>query len=254
MSGGMEERREELVALVNAQGSVSLREIKQVFPDVSEVTIRTDLKALDAEHRIIRVHGGARSVGQIIGTDDLIDSRAARCVQAKALIAQKAASLVRPDSTLFLDSGSTTTAFARVIPDQRSIVFTNSLTCVTELARLGNVAVRLIGGALNRYSLSLNGGSAVEAIRSISYDQLFLGVTGFQLDRGVMCGSDDEAALKRALIERADRVIALMDSTKVGRRSTFHVCDLDDIDVVVSDGNLPDDFLRACEDARVEVL
>ena len=254
MTASMEERRDALVKLVNTQGSVSLREIKQTFPEVSEVTIRTDLKALDAEQRIIRVHGGARSVGQVIGTDDFLDNRSARNVSEKALIAQKAAALVRADGTMFLDSGSTTTAFARVLPDVRSIAFTNSLTCASELAHLTNVGVQMIGGSLNRYSLSLNGGSAIESVRRLNFDQLFLGVTGYHADCGIMCGSDDEASLKRACIERADTVIALMDSSKVGRRSTFFVCGLDDIDIVVSDGKLPGDFLRACEDAGIEVL
>ena len=254
MAGSMEERREALVQLINQQGSVSFRAIKQAFPDVSEMTLRTDLKTLDAERRIVRIHGGARSVSQVIGTDDLLDSRSMRNVQAKQLIAEKAVKLIRPDSALFLDSGSTTTDLARVMPDERAIIFTNSITCATELARLEQGRVMVVGGNLNRFSLSLNGGTAIEEVRRLNFDVLFLGVTGFQADTGFMCGSDEEAALKRVCIERASRVVVLMDSSKVGRRSTFHICDLHDVDIVVSDDDLPADFVRACEDCSVEVM
>ncbi len=250
----VDERRDKIVRLVNAEGSVSFAQIKAAFPEVSDMTLRTDLKVLDADRLIVRVHGGARSVETVVGTDGLIDSRSTRNVDAKELIASKAASLVRNDTTLFLDSGSTTTVLARSLPDQRNIVFTNSVTCAVELARLEHTRAILIGGNLNRYSLSLYGGRSVEDVRRLNFDQLFLGVTSFQSSSGFMCGSDEDAALKRACIERADQTIVLMDSSKVGRRSTFQICDLDAVDIVVSDGELPHEFLRACDNADVKVL
>ena len=250
----VDERRERLVRLVNAEGSVSFAQIKKAFSDVSDMTLRTDLKALDAERRIVRVHGGARSVETVVGTDGLIDSRSTRNVDAKEIVAAKAAELVRANGTIFLDSGSTTTMLARSLRDQREIVFTNSVTCAVELAHLEQVRTILIGGNLNRYSLSLYGGRSVEDVRRLSFDQLFLGVTTFQSSSGFMCGSDEDAVLKRACIERADQTIVLMDSSKVGRRSTFQICDLDAVDVVVSDGELPHEFLRACDNADVKVI
>ncbi len=169
-------------------------------------------------------------------------------------MARKAAQLVRPNGTPFLDSGSTTTMLARELPDQRSIVFTNSITCACELARLEQVRAILVGGNLNRCSLSVCGGRSAEDVRRLSFDQLFLGVTSFQSSTGFMCGSDEDAALKRACIERADQTVVLMDSSKVGRRSTFQICDLDAVDVVVFDGELPHEFLRACDNADVQVI
>ncbi len=249
----VEERRERIVQLVNAEGSVSFAQIKQLFPDVSDVTLRTDLKTLDAERRIVRIHGGARSVEFVIGTDGLLDSRSTRNVDAKSTIARKAAELIRPDSTIFLDSGSTTTMLARALPNERLLVFTNSITCAAELAKLETARSIVIGGNLNRYSLSLNGGRSVEDVRQLNFDQLFLGVTSYCTNSGFTCGSDEDAALKRACIERAERTVVLIDASKIGRHSTFKICDLEAIDMVVSDGQLPEDFLRSCEMAGVEV-
>lgn len=254
MTAPMKERREGIVMLVNSEGTITFAQLKAAFPDVSEMTLRTDLKALDEARRIVRTHGGARSVGFVVGTDDLLLNRNTRNVSAKEAIARKAAGLVRLDSTVYLDSGSTATALAREMADQRTLVFTNSLTCAAELARLEQARCIVVGGNLNRFSMSLNGGKAIEDLSSLSFDQLFLGVTAYQASTGFTCGSDEEAALKRACIARAEQTIVLMDSSKPGRRSTFKICDLADVDVVVSDGGLSDDFLKACADAGVEVL
>ena len=114
----MEQRRNQIVELVNRKGSISFAQLKEAFPSVSEMTLRTDLKALDEARRVVRVHGGVKSVEQVVGTDDLLSRRAARNAEAKQIIAEKAAALLRPNTTLFLDSGSTATAVARCIPDQ----------------------------------------------------------------------------------------------------------------------------------------
>ncbi|AEB06367.1 transcriptional regulator, DeoR family [Coriobacterium glomerans PW2] len=250
----VDERREKIVHLVNTAGSVSFGQIKTAFPEVSDMTLRTDLKALDECRRIVRIHGGARSVEFVIGTDDMLDSRSLRNVAAKETIAEKAAALVRSDSTIFLDSGSTTTMVARDLDDQRMLVFTASLTCAMELARLSLARSIIVGGALNRFSFSLNGGRTLEDVRGLNFDQFFLGITSYQDDFGFSCGSDEETAVKRACIERAEQTVALMDSSKIGRRSTFQICDLDDVDIIVSDGCLPESFLHDCARAGVRVV
>lgn len=250
----LEERRNGIVDFVNVEGSVSFSQLKTQFPQVSDMTLRTDLKSLDEERRIVRIHGGARSVGYVIGTDDLLDNRIGRKAEEKAEMARKAVSLLRPDTTVFLDSGSSTTTLARAIPDMRLLVFTSSITVAAELARLERAQAFVIGGRLNRFSMSLHGSQAIDAIKGLSFDQLFLGVTSYHQATGFTCGSDEEAALKRACIRQSDQVIALMDSSKVGRRSTFSICDLDGVDVVVSDDRLPDDFRSACSNADVTVL
>ena len=226
MSTSMQERRDGIAQFVTAEGSVTFGQLKKAFSGVSEMTLRTDLKALDEARRIVRTHGGARSVEYVVGTDDLLLNRNTRNVEAKAIIARKARELIRPDSTIFFDSGSTTTALAREMEDVRALAFTNSLTCAAELARLERVRTIMVGGGLNRYSMT----------------------TGFA------CGSDDEAALKRALIAHAEKTVVLMDSSKLGQKSTFKICDLADVDCVVSDGNLTEHFKKYCEEAEVEVL
>ena len=253
-SMAMEERRERIVDYINSEGTVTFTQLKSVFPDVSEMTLRTDLKTLDQQRLIVRVHGGAKSVGFAVGTDDLLARRVGRRSSEKTTIAQKAAALVRPGYTIFIDSGSTTTALAAAMEDMDLLVFTNSLTVASELARLERAKTFVIGGRLNRYSKSTTGARAIESVRSLTFDRVFLGVTGYQRGEGFSCGSDDEAVFKATLVERAHKCVVLMDSSKEGRPSTFRVCGLPNVNTVVSDGDLSGDFITACEDAGVTLL
>ena len=254
MATTMNQRRDGIVQLVSELGNVTFAQIKERFSDVSDMTLRTDLKTLDAERRIVRTHGGARSVEYVVGTDDLLLNSSSRNIEAKVAIAKKACGLVRPNTTFFLDSGSTTTELAKELADTRAIAFTNSLTCAAELARLEQLDTIVIGGKLNRYSMSLNGSKSIEEIGLLNFDMLFLGVTSFQSSMGFGCGSDDEAALKRALISHAERTAVLMDSSKLGQRSTFKICGLENVDYVVSDGKLSEHFKKYCEEADVTIL
>lgn len=145
----MEQRRNQIVELVNAKAALALPSSRKLSPSVSEMTLRTDLKALDEARRVVRVHGGVKSVEQVVGTDDLLSRRSARNAEAKQIIAEKAAALLRPNTTLFLDSGSTATAVARCIPDQPMLIYTSGLSCAMELAKLEKPHVSLPGGSLN---------------------------------------------------------------------------------------------------------
>ena len=250
----MEQRRNQIVELVNRKGSISFAQLKEAFPSVSEMTLRTDLKALDEARRVVRVHGGVKSVEQVVGTDDLLSRRSARNAEAKQIIAEKAAALLRPNTTLFLDSGSTTTAVARCIPDQPMLIYTSGLSCAMELARLEKPHVSLPGGNLNRFSLSVCGTQSVQTMEGINFDLLLLGVTSYSPDTGFTCGVEDEARLKQTVLRRSEQKAVLLDSSKIGLKSTFHICDLSEVDIVISDGKLPAEFLQACKAAGVTVL
>ena len=245
MGKTVDRRRDEIVDFVVREGVITFAQLKEKFPTASEMTLRTDLRALDEERRIVRIYGGARSVEEVVGTDGLLSDRTVRNVSAKQQIADKAATLVRPNTSIYLDSGSTTTVLASKLPDVPMLIFTNSLTVASELSRLERPQVVMVGGTLNRYSMSLAGGRAVDEVRRLSFDQVFLGVTSFDAVAGFSCGSEEEARLKRAAAEQARQVLMLMDSSKESRRSTFSFCDLSQADVVVSDGRLSDGAVAA---------
>lgn len=250
----MEQRRNTIVDLVNQSGNISFSQLKKNFPQISEMTLRTDLKALDEAKRIVRVHGGAKSVDVVIGTDDMLSRRLVRNMEAKQLITQKTLPFIRKDTTIFLDSGSTTTTLASCMPDQSNLIYTNSLSCAAELCRLSKPAIHLLGGAMNQYSMSTCGIHTIRDVARINFDQAFMGVTSYCDQTGFTCGVDEEAVLKQAVLRQAEQIIVLMDSSKVGVKSTYSICGLQDVDLIISDGCLPEDFLDTCTKYHVQVI
>ena len=136
----------------------------------------------------------------------------------------------------------------------RDRIYTTGLTCATELSSLSNPTVMLPGGKLNRYSQSVFGFSAIKELERVNFDQAFLGITGFHPSAGFSCGISDEAILKQTAIRQSEQVIALMDSSKVGVKCSFNICTLSEIDIVVSDGELPEEFLAECRRFGVRVI
>ena len=112
----------------------------------------------------------------------------------------------------------------------------------------------LPGGKLNRYSQSVFGFSAIKELESVNFHQSFLGITGYHSATGFSCGIRDEAILKQTAIRQSDQVVVLMDSSKLELKCSFNICGLDAVDILVSDGNLPEEFLEQCEKHQVKVL
>ncbi|HPJ03643.1 MAG TPA: DeoR/GlpR family DNA-binding transcription regulator [Candidatus Limiplasma sp.] len=247
-------RQRILAEKINTLGSVSFSTIKEAFPNVSDMTLRRDLEYLDQMKQIIRIHGGAKSVDVVIGTDDLYNKRIIRNAEAKMLIARKALQLLNDNTSVFMDSGSSTTEFAKVFPDGRYLVFTSGISCALELSRLAETQVYMVGGKINSFSLSVNGSRSLTFLDNISFQTAFLGVTGYIHGRGFTCGSEEDCELKRAVIRKSEKVIALMDSKKVGISSTFTFANLDDVDVVVSDGELSEEAQREFHEANIEII
>lgn len=136
------------------------------------------------------------------------------------------------------------------------LIYTSGLSCAMELAKLEKPHVSLPGGRLNRFSLSVCGAQSIQTMEGINFDLLLLGVTSYSPETGFTCGVEDEARLKQTVLRRCDceQKAVLLDSSKIGLKSTFHICELSDIDIVISDGKLPVEFLQACRNAGVTVL
>lgn len=249
----MEQRRNAIVDFVNEKGNITFAQLEKKFPEVSQMTLRTDLKYLDEIKKIVRIHGGAKSVEVVLGTDDYIGRRAVRNVEEKENVVEKAVSLIKPNTTIFMDSGSTTTALAKIWPDQPNFIFTSSMTCAMELSKLKSPTVFVIGGELNKFSMSVCGVSAIEQIKAVNFDLAFLGVTSYSSDVGFSCEVLMESYLKQAVLQRSGERIVLMDSFKTDKKSTFHICRLEEVSMVISDPGISKEFREECERVGVQL-
>lgn len=249
----MEERRRRIVELVNTMGNVSFAQLKERFSDVSEMTLRTDLKYLDETHQILRVYGGAKSVYSVIGSDDLLSRRQMRNLPQKQAIAKKAVVFLAENRSVFLDSGSTVTELVRCMPDMQMLIFASGVDYLPELAQLSKLEVHLFGGKMNRNSMCVGGPQTLKELSQLHFDLAILSTTSYNENAGFACGDADAAELKRAVLQCTDRVIMLMDSQKIGLSSTFSFAALDQIDVVVTDEQVPKEFRKACADKQIEL-
>ena len=250
----VENRRNAIVRWINDKGEITFAQLKEEFPNVSDMTLRTDLKNLDDNKRIVRIHGGARSVDVVVGTDDYLGKRSIRNVDAKKTIIMKAKEIIHPGMSIFLDSGSTTTMLAAELDDQPNLIVTSSISCAMELARLEKPQVLMPGGALNRYSMSICGSQGISELQKMNFDLAFIGVTSYDEKTGFACNVYEESLLKQTAIKKAEKSIILMDSTKLGKHSSFTIGSLQEADAVISDGRLPASFLAACKEHDVEVF
>lgn len=250
----MQQRRLKITELINREGQITFPRLKQAFPDMSEMTLRTDLKYLDETGAIIRIHGGAKSIETVAGTDGLLAHRTVRNQELKMQIAQKAVSLLHPQSSVFIDSGSTTTVFSRYIPDEPRQIFTSGISCATELAALNRASIHLIGGNLNRYSLSVAGSRSILELQSYNFDICFLGVTSFNPNVGFCCEGQEDCILKQVALSRSLYTVALMDSTKFGLSNTHCVCPPNGVNAIVTDDLLTDEQRKYFVDLGVTVI
>ena len=232
----MNERQKAIVDLVNRKGKVSFQELKETFASVSEMTIRRDLESLDQMRLLIRIHGGAKSFETVMERDDLFQRLMVTNTQAKETIARKALPLVKSGMTIYLDSGSTVTAFARVLPDEPYLIFTASLSVAIELTRLKKSEINVLGGRLNSQSFCMNGTRGLEWLKDVNLNLAIFGTTGYSQENGFTCGDSNEYELKRTIASRSTKNVVLMDASKVGTVSPFTFATLEDIDVVVADG------------------
>ncbi|MBQ8536752.1 MAG: DeoR/GlpR transcriptional regulator [Clostridia bacterium] len=250
----MVERRQKITALVNEKGMITFQELTHAFPQVSEMTLRKDLKYLDETQQIVRIYGGARSLDTVVGADVPLKHRMTQNMDKKRQIAQKARELVQPGAAVFLDSGSTCTELARVFPDVQSLVFTGGLNCLNELSRLKSPEIHVLGGVMNKDSLSVRDPRIARDMSSVNLTCAFISANGYTREQGFTCRSETRREMEQAVISRADKVVVLMDSQKVGSVSTFTICGAEEIDVLVSDDQLDPQVRCELEAAGVLVL
>lgn len=251
----MNERRILIQDYIQRKQEVTLNELKELVPDVSEMTLRRDIKALEQEGSIIRIHGGAKSINSInMLVEDVFSKRSGVNNDKKQEIGDKAAEYIVSENSIYLDSGSTTMALAQRMPDKRVLISTSGINIALELLRLQNSTINIIGGEFDKNCISMAGPQAVKNIWNLNIDTAFIGVSGFSKECGFSCGSAYHCEIKNLVLKKAKRRIVLMDSTKVGKALPYTFAWPEDIDLVITDSNLPDDIRKFLQDKGVEVV
>jgi DeoR family fructose operon transcriptional repressor len=245
-------RRQRLVLIVDSRGAARLEELSAAL-GVSQATVRRDLNALAAAGRLRRVHGGAVAIDQRLD-EPHFDVKAAAAAEEKQRIAARAIELLSPEETVYLDSGSTVHALARLLHGwTRLTVVTNSLPVATELAGRGPRLI-VIGGELRATSRAFVGPLTRFLLDDLHLDRAVMGTFALSLDDGLTTTDPSEAYTKQLVISRAREVILLADSTKLGTRSFVRAGRVEDVDVLVTDAGIDERTVRTLTRRGVRVI
>lgn len=247
-------RRRSILEQVKKNGEVIITDLSKQF-DVSEVTIRNDLEYLEKKKLLIRARGGALNVESHVGIDQSILAKNELHMAEKMAIGQKAAELISDNETIILDSGTTTAEIAKNLNRFGNLtVITNALNISNILIGESNVRLIVPGGFLRQNSMSLIGPMAENSLNSFYVDKVFLSTDGFDTTQGIYTPNIEEASLNAVMIEIAQKVILVTDSSKFNRKSFVFICGLDKIDTVITDSGISDKDHKRLEDSGMKVI
>ncbi|MFB7717861.1 MULTISPECIES: DeoR/GlpR family DNA-binding transcription regulator [unclassified Nocardia] len=250
-----EERQEAIAALVVQRGRVSVTELSEQF-DVTTETVRRDLAALDRAGVLRRVHGGAMPAAALtaveLGTGEREHTRAAE----KDRIAKAALAFLPPTGgSILLDAGTTTSRIAAQLPADRELVaVTNCVPIAARLCGYPGVRLHLLGGRVRGVTQAAVGAETLRALGDLRVDVAFIGANAFTIAHGLSTPDPDEAAVKRAMVAGAHRVVVVADSAKAGREDLMRFAPITDIDVLITDDELRPALRDGLSESGIEVV
>jgi DeoR/GlpR family transcriptional regulator of sugar metabolism len=221
---------------------------------VSPVTVRADLAELERRGRLVRIHGGAMAATKAAHELNF-EHRAQIQHTAKHAIGKYAASLVRDGDSIFLDASTTALELARQVSDRRELtVITNSLRSAQELATFPNITVIMPGGIVRREAFSLVGRWSADLIQEFNISRAFMGARGFTLQEGLTDVNPDEVALKRAIVQVAKQVVALMDHSKWNQVALASFCSVEQLTTIITDKRAPRKMVQEAQARGIQVV
>ncbi|WP_328494639.1 DeoR/GlpR family DNA-binding transcription regulator [Streptomyces sp. NBC_00414] len=247
------ERQQEILRLARDGGRVDVVSLAEEFQVTAE-TIRRDLKALDRAGLLRRVHGGAIPAGRLDFEPDLAE-RETTSADEKDRIAKAALAELPDEGTMILDAGTTVARLAGALPLETSLtVVTHSLPIAARLADHPGIQLHLIGGRVRHRTRAAVDAWALRAYGEIRADVVFLAANGFSAEHGLTTPDLAEAAVKRAALAAARRVVLLADSAKHGQEHFARFGDLGEVDLLITDSGLSPEDATAIERGGTEVL
>ncbi|TFW26283.1 DeoR/GlpR transcriptional regulator [Massilia arenosa] len=239
------QRKQHLLDLLKRDGRLVARQLSEEL-NVSEDTIRRDLREMARDGLLQRVHGGALPASPALGN---FTARQDIATDDKAAIGRAAAAMVQPGQVIFVDGGTTCAQLVRALPRHlQATVVTHSPSIAMELMGHPAIEVVMLGGRLFRHSMVNVGAGTIEQIAQIRADTYFMGVTSVHPDTGLSTGDYEEACVKRALCRAAAETIVLASSEKLGTAAPYKVVGLQDVSGIVLPAGAPDELTQPLHD------
>ena len=249
-----EERRALLLNKLQEDGYIQVSALAEEF-DISSATIRRDLIMLEQEGICVRKRGGAVRSTQGVTMELPYDVKQHRNTDEKNQIANAAINLVNDGDTILLDAGSTIYQLAVLLhTKERLTVVTHDLNIAHKLATNPKINLICTGGIARANVYTLQGAQVVDFIRGLRVDKSFIGADAIHADGTISNVNIEEVPIKQAMIQAAEEVILLCDSSKFGITGFAKVCGIEELDYLITDRGIPDHFRQICKQFNVKVL
>lgn len=247
------DRHQLILRKLQETGRVNIQELSDLIK-VSGVTIRKDLKLLEDKNLLFRTRGGG-SINNPYTIERPINEKELINAGEKQRIAKAALPLIGQNDSIIIGSGTTVFELARCLhPTKHLTVITPAAKVTLELCNRPNVEVLQLGGLVRQNSSSVAGSYAERILEEISCGILFLGVDGIDLDFGFSITNLTEATLNQKMIESAQVIVVMADSTKFGRRGLGKVCNFDQVQYIITDDKVPSGTAKLLEERGIKVV
>ncbi|WP_102275762.1 DeoR/GlpR family DNA-binding transcription regulator [Cytobacillus massiliigabonensis] len=245
------ERQRRIVEIVNERLSVRVTELSKIF-SVTEETIRRDLEKLERDHLLMRSHGGAVSIEKEQTEISYLEREILNAAEKKA-IAAEAICFIEPGDQIALDASTTAWYMAKELPDMPLTVLTNSIKTAIELSKKEQIKVISTGGILLSQSLSYVGPLAERSLSMYHVNKAFLSCKGVHLEKGLSDSNESQALLKKQMMEIADAVILMADSSKFGIRAFSQISSVTKIDTIITDPKMDEHAIKQLVEKGIKV-
>ncbi len=226
-----EERQQKILQLLAQNNIVKLHELTDLLA-ASESTIRRDLQELENQKLLIRVHGGAKRIGQHIGFEADMQTKSKENVNAKQMIAKLAATQIKKDDVIYLDAGSSTLELIPLLPTGTPLkVVTNSVKHASQLIDL-NIDTIILGGTIKLSTNATLGNTSLKQLQEFNFNKAFLGINGIDLNAGLTTPDPEEAILKKTALQQAEEGFILADHSKFNQISFAKVAALEAVTIL----------------------
>jgi DeoR family transcriptional regulator of aga operon len=247
-----------ILSLLQQTGRVDVESLSQQL-DVSLVTIRRDLDALEQKGLLRRTHGGAVSIEPLFyepfRRDRSFLAQVERAADEKRRIGRAAAALINPGETIALTPGTTTTEVIRGLPMNYNItVVTNTVNVAMELSKRKDVYVFVTGGHLHGEWFSLVGTAAIRSLENMLINTMFIGADGMDPSWGASCFNADEAELNATMMRLARRRVAVVDNGKLGVVANWRICQASELNILITDVSATDEAIAPYQKLGIEVM
>lgn len=237
--------------------SLTNKELCDAF-SISVETVRRDLAFLEKEGVIRRVYGGAILTYDNIMPESMQEwnTRVTQHLRQKQQIAAELLHCIPDNSTIALDSGTSILEVAKLLHQKKNLsILTNSIHIAVELSSNTGHMVYFIGGMIKKNEMITAGFLSLDFLEYFSHiDLAIVSADGFSVAKGISDHSVEMGTLKAAMVEKADRVFAVMDSSKFASTAFYRVCGIDKLNLVATDAGAPAQMLEALRSTGIEVL